>query len=107
MVPSNKSTGAYDIHLYVLRASVRPIVKLGVYFENVEFMNKTINMCKVVNSKNEEPLLRLITKILIDNEKARMPKKCPVEKVHLHHHQYQRIFKFIFFLMLGPILQLS
>lgn len=50
MVPANVS-GAYDVHLNVLRENVKAIVKLDIYFENVEFMNKTINVCKVALRK--------------------------------------------------------
>lgn len=87
MVPSNIS-GAYDIHLNVLRENVKAIVKLGIYFENVEFMNKTINVCKVAHTKNSEPLLKLIFKVLSDNKKSpiptKIPNECPVKKVDSH-----------------------
>lgn len=80
MVPTNMS-GDYDVNLNVLRDNINPIVKLGIYFEDVEFMNKTINVCKVARSKNAEPLLKLIFRVLTDNDRARQPKQCPVKKV--------------------------
>lgn len=80
MVPSNIS-GAYDVNLTVKRSNVKPIVRLGIYFDNVEYMNKTIDVCKVAHSQKEEPLLRLIVKVLVANEKARTPRECPVKKV--------------------------
>lgn len=85
MVPSNKIPGAYEVSMNVLRENVKAIVRLGIYFENVEFMNKTINVCKVARTKNDEPLLKLIYKVLAENQIARklsrLPKECPVKKV--------------------------
>lgn len=78
MVPTNIS-GDFDVRLNVLRNNVKPIVDLGVYFENVEFMNKTINVCKVATSRNLEPLLKLIYKVIAD--KGNLPKECPIKKV--------------------------
>lgn len=83
MFPSNKSMGAYDVHLNVLRGTIKPIVRIGIFFENVEFMNKTINVCKVAHTKNSEPLLKLIFKVLTENKKAKVPKECPIKKVDL------------------------
>lgn len=73
--------GAYDVRLNVLRGNIKAFVKLGIYFENVEFMNKTINVCKVAHTKNSEPLLKLIYKVIAENSKARLPKECPIKKV--------------------------
>lgn len=81
MVPSNVP-GAYDVNLNVLTGNVKTIiVKLGIYFENVEFMNKTINLCKVVHTRNDEPLLKLAFKVISENKKSNLPKDCPVKKV--------------------------
>ncbi|KAJ6642235.1 Pyrethroid hydrolase Ces2a [Pseudolycoriella hygida] len=79
MVPSNVS-GAYDVFLNVFKENLKILVKLGVYFENIEFMNKTINLCKVAKSKSDEPLLKLIFKVLTENPKARVPTECPIKK---------------------------
>lgn len=82
MVPA-KISGAYDIRLNVLRDNIKIIVKLGIYFENIEFMNKTINVCKVAHKDRYEPLLKLIFKVLTDHPKANMPRQCPVKKVDI------------------------
>lgn len=76
-----KMTEGYDVHLNVLRDNIKPIVKVGIFFEDVEFMNKTIDVCMVANSNRHEPLLRLILKVLTENPKANVPKQCPVKKV--------------------------
>ncbi len=45
-----------------------------------EFMNKTINICKMLSNRRYEPLVGLFYRILQDKEPT-LPKKCPLKKV--------------------------
>lgn len=46
---------------------------------NIEFMNRTVEICKFQRNPRYEPLLQLFYKIL--SEKMQLPQRCPVKKV--------------------------
>ncbi len=46
---------------------------------DIDFMNKTINLCKMFYNPRYEPLIQLVVKII--SVKVRLPQRCPVRKV--------------------------
>lgn len=46
---------------------------------DVNFMNKTIDFCKLVKEPRYEPLIKLGYKIF--SEKTHLPQRCPIKKV--------------------------
>lgn len=46
---------------------------------NIDFMNKTVNVCKFFQNRRYEPLLQLTYKII--SAKIILPKRCPIKKV--------------------------
>lgn len=75
-------TGGLNSYFQFFR-DVNLFVKFVVNFDSdnlrVNFMNKTISWCKVIEAPRYEPLVKIIYKVFSRN--AHMPQKCPMEKV--------------------------
>lgn len=81
---SNKtnSISVYVIFLKDLEIFVDVSLSYSVLNSNnsdLEFMNKTVEVCKFLHNGRYEPLLHIIYKIV--SEKGRLPQQCPLRKV--------------------------
>lgn len=56
---------------------------------NVNFLNKTIDICKLLSVSRYELLLKLVYKIVSENDNVHFPQRCPFKKV-LHFHNALR-----------------
>lgn len=71
------------------RDNLMQFVNTIIHFEDnhnefgIEFMNRTIDLCKLLSNRRYEPLMGLIYEAVKDNAPS-MPKKCPIKKVNKH-----------------------
>lgn len=48
---------------------------------NANFINKTIDFCKLLHVPRYEPLIKLTYKIISETENVHFPQRCPLKKV--------------------------
>lgn len=79
---SLSTTGALNVY-FIFAKEVDPFLKLFVNFNsnnfNVDFMNKTVSLCKVLQVPRYEPFIKIAYKVMAD--KSHLPKTCPMKKV--------------------------
>lgn len=77
-------SGGHIMNIEVLEENLMFWVTVTIHFKNskneyTEFMNKTINVCKMLNNRRYEPLLSILYDAL--SARAMLPKRCPMKKV--------------------------
>lgn len=79
---SVSTTGAINAY-FQFSKDVKIFVRVIVNFDSnnlsVNFMNKTVSWCKVIEAPRYEPLIKIAYKIF--SRKSHLPQKCPIEKV--------------------------
>lgn len=73
-----------------------PWVNAAMHFKNnknkyIEFTNKTVNVCRLLNNRRYEPLIGLIYDILSAKE-PNLPQRCPIRKVCVYYFDLIVIF---------------
>lgn len=79
---SVSTTGALSIYFHFAR-EVELFLKLVIDFNSnnvdVNFMNKTVSWCNLLQVPRYEPLIKIVYKVFSQN--AHLPQKCPIKKV--------------------------
>lgn len=82
MNTSLSTTGEMNVYFYFAK-DVDIFAKFIINFNsdniNVNFMNKTVSWCKVLQVPRYEPLIKIAYRVF--SEKSHLPQKCPFEKV--------------------------
>lgn len=93
-------------HFDLKRDNLMIFFNIVIHFEDrnnefgIEFMNKTINLCKMLGNRRYEPVMGFIYQASQENAQSSLPKKCPIKKVNKTHSLSYRSFftNFTFFL---------
>lgn len=82
---SISTVGSISIHLNFLQDVYNMFAKTVIKLEtsdqvyDLEFINKTINVCEFFKNRKYEPILQLLYKVL--NKNRSFPTSCPIRKV--------------------------
>ncbi len=87
-------TAYYELKKDNMLIFVNSIIDIGDDDDDfgIEFMNKTINICKMLSNRRYEPLMGLFYKIVQDLEPT-LPKKCPIKKVLILNDAFSTLKK--------------
>lgn len=78
--------GGHIFHFDVKRDISVLWINIAIHFENnknefgTEFMNKSINICKMISGRRHEPVMGIIYEAL-QEKMSSLPKHCPIKKV--------------------------
>lgn len=86
MNASLTSQGALNMYIRSLKDIKNVFATIVVKFSSnhsnnfdIDYMNKTVNVCKLFHNPRYEPLLKLGYKII--SKDVHLPQRCPVKKV--------------------------
>lgn len=89
-------SGGHIMYFNIRKDNLMLWSNTAIHFENkeneytTEFMNKTINICKMLNNRRHEPFINALYQAVYEKMPT-LPKRCPIKKVSLFYSNFTLI----------------